>query len=283
MRLLFPVLNLLFLILFACGSGGEKMADKAEEVANKVAEETKTTITEAIDGGFMAMDREDGVTLAVMPSTQAFPDAKINDIKYANGQFDYDVSGYEFGAQTPDADQLMCANSDKGQHIHLIIDNEPYMAKYTPSFEQKVEDGEHYMLTFLSRSYHQSIKGGEAARVAKVNAENGAFTNMENISEPMLFYSRPKGTYRGQKATENVMVDFYPVNAPMEAGYSVMAELDGAPLAKFTEWKSYYIKGMDMGEHTLKLTLMDKDGNAVEAPLNPVSRTFTLEALPTGE
>lgn len=268
----------LLLGLFSCGNNSS-----TSEVA-KTDEETvqEASKTEQPKGNQMA-DRADGVTVVDMPTSQAFPDAEINKISYTKGKFDFEVSGYEFGVQTPDTDQLMCANSAKGQHIHLIIDNEPYMAKYTPSFEQEIKDGAHYMLAFLSRSYHQSIKNPRAARVAKVTAEGGNFTSMENIEEPMLFYSRPKGTYRGKKATENVMIDFYPINASMEDGYQVKAELDGTPLATFTEWKSYYIKGMGMGEHRLTLTLVDKDGKQVKAPLNPVSRTFTLEELPTGE
>ncbi|PHI21715.1 phosphopeptide-binding protein [Lewinellaceae bacterium SD302] len=259
------------------------MADKVAMEEENIEAEQPSNEAVLDAPGFEIIDRTDGVTLVDMPSSHSFPDAQINGITYSNGKFDFDVSGYEFGVQTPDAEQLMCANSDKGQHIHLIIDNEPYMAKYEPSFEQDITDGEHYMLTFLSRSYHQSIKRDRAARVAKVMSQDGAFTSMEDIKEPMLFYSRPKGTYRGKKATENIMVDFYPINAPFAEGYTVMAELDGEPLAKFSDWKSYYIKGMGMGEHTLTLTLMDKEGKAVDAPLNPVSRTFTLEELPTGE
>lgn len=268
-------LNILFLSLLFVACGGNEGTD---EVAGEDPAAMSSTESEAPD-----VSRTDGVTIVDMPATQRFPDAKINGVTYQKGKFDFDVSGYEFAIPTADADQVMCANSDKGQHIHLILDNEPYLAKYEPNFEQEVADGDHYMLSFLSRSYHQSIKESTAAKAGKISVKNGSFDKISEIQSPMLFYSRPKGTYRGKKATENVMVDFYPINAPMSDGYMVRAELDGQPLADFTEWKSYYLNGLEMGDHTLKLTLMDKNGAVVNAPLNPVSRTFTLEALPTGE
>ena len=145
-----------------------------------------------------------------MPPTQEFTDAAITGWTYANGKMDYNTTSYTFGKQTEDAGSLMCANSAKGQHSHLIIDNEPYIAKYTPEFDQEIADGEHHILTFLSRSYHESIKTDAAYRAIKVNVEGNSFGESSGITEPMLFYSRPKGTYTGKANTENVMLDFLP-------------------------------------------------------------------------
>ena len=56
--------------------------------------------------------------------------------------FEFMVNGYELGAQTEEA-RMGLANSDKGQHIHLIIDNDPYSAHYEPGFTTEVETGPH--------------------------------------------------------------------------------------------------------------------------------------------
>ena len=221
------------------------------------------------------------LSLTPMPPTAEFQNAAITGWEYRKGAFDYQTTGYEFGQQTPDADQIMCANSGKGQHAHLIIDNEPYIAKYEPTFDQAVPDGEHYILTFLSRSYHESIKTPAAHRAVKATVANGAFTSSEDITDPMLFYSRPKGTYTGKKETENVMLDFYPVNAALGSEYRVRATINGKEFM-IDRWQPYYIKGLPMGSNTVTLTLMAGD-SIVEAPLNPVTRTFTLEALPGEE
>ncbi|MEM9836813.1 MAG: phosphopeptide-binding protein [Bacteroidota bacterium] len=254
-----------FLLLFLVSCGEAATTAEAET-------ETMPPSEEAAPAAIMLTD---------MPAATSFPDAAITDMKYEGGKFMFTATGYEFGVQTPDADQLMCANSDKGQHIHLIVDNGPYMAKYTPEFEQAIEDGEHHILAFLSRSYHLSIKNPAAGRAMKVTAQDGTFTAAEDITEPMLFYSRPKGTYRGKKATENVILDFYPVNAPADQ-YQVKAEINGQSFV-LDGYQPRYIKGLPMGENTVTLTLLDQAGEVVDTPLNPVTRTFTLEELPTGE
>ncbi|KAA3622735.1 MAG: phosphopeptide-binding protein [Bacteroidetes bacterium] len=222
-------------------------------------------------------------TLTAFTPSASFPDAKLESMEYQEGTFNYAIGGegYKLKAQTPDADQKMCANSGEGQHIHLIVDNMPYAAKYVNSFDYEVADGEHYILSFLSRSYHESIKSGNAHIAVKAKVENGSITESKPLdAKPMLFYSRPKGTYVGQKDTEKVMLDFFLVNADLGNDYKVKAEINGEEHIIDT-WQPYYIEGMEMGENTIILTLINKDGSAVDTPLNPVERTFTLKPDPT--
>jgi len=211
-----------------------------------------------------------------------FPEATITKWSYENGSFDYDYDAdtYELGAQSPDAGSTMCANSAKGQHIHLIVDNQPYIAKYEPEFEQALDDGEHHVLTFLSRSYHESIKSDNAHRAERVTVANGGFTSASAITEPMLFYSRPKGTYVGDD-TKEILLDFYPVNAALGSNYKVKVEVGDATFT-VDKWQPYVLRGLPMGDNTVTLTLVDDAGRRVDAPLNPVSRTFTLSADPMG-
>lgn len=260
--------SLLFLSLVFTACGGDAATAEADTM-----EDTTTTESDAT----MAK-----VALTPMPATTEFPDAAITKWGYQNGTFTYGTTGYEFGVGTPDADALMCANSGQGQHVHLIIDNEPYIAKYEPTFEQPVTDGEHIILTFLSRSYHESIKTPAAHRAWKVIVENGSFADFKDVQDPMLFYSRPKGTYTGKKETENVMLDFYPINAQLGDKYQVKAVVNGKDEFMINEWRPYYLTGLPMGENTVELTLM-QGGVAVDTPLNPVTRKFELKELPTGE
>lgn len=222
-------------------------------------------------------------TITPFDASAEFPDAAMESMDYKDGKFTYKVGGasYQLGAQTPDAPQKMCANSGKGQHIHLIIDNNPYIAKYTAEFEQEVPGGEHYILSFLSRSYHESIKTPQAHLAKKVTVEGGAFTSSEDITVPMLFYSRPKGTYVGKAATGKVMLDFFLVNVDLSPdGYKVKANINGKQEVILDKWQPYYIEGLPMGDNKIELTLIDKDGNTVDTPLNPAERVFTLKEDP---
>jgi len=96
--------------------------------------------------------------LSAFSSSPDYPGAKISNMTYADGKVGFDVAGYDLGAQTADAPSKMCANSAKGQHIHLIVNDDPYLAKYESNFDQVLPDGNHHILSFLSRSYHESIK-----------------------------------------------------------------------------------------------------------------------------
>lgn len=263
-------LSLLFvlaLLFNACGNNAgssDAKADGADTTAMEDAPEKRYTLTP-------------------FSESTAYPGAAIESVKYEDGLFTFELSednAYQLGVQTPDADAKMCANSAKGQHIHLIIDNQPYAAKYEASFEYEIPDGDHYMLAFLSRSYHESIKTDTAHVAKKVTINNNSFAAVENILEPMLFYSRPKGTYTGKAETEKVMLDFYLNRVPgFGTDHMVKATINGEDHMIDT-WQPYYIEGLPMGENTITLTLVDAEGNKVDTPLNPVTRTFTLQEDP---
>jgi len=260
----------LFLLIAALGFASCKSdTNSSQQTEDKTTTaETKAEKTEPFP-----------ITIGKFGATQQYPDAKMTLMDYQGGVFKFGIENYELAAQTPDAGQLMCANSGKGQHIHLIVDNEPYMAKYEEKFETKITDGEHTILAFLSRSYHECIKNGNAAMVKKVVVENGSFKESKDVTEPMLFYSRPKGTYVG-KDTEKLLLDFYPANVTLGADYKVKVEVNGQMIALLDKWQPYALGGLPMGQNKVTLTLTDGTGKAIDAPLNPVTREFTLKADP---
>ena len=127
--------------------------------------------------------------------------------------FAFQVSKYDLKAQTSDNGTKSCANSKDGQHIHFILDNQPYKALYEPKNDVVLaNNSEHYLLCFLSRSYHESLKNKEAAVMIHFKIdENGNYKVLKNPKTPLLFYSRPKGDYIG-KDTAKVLLDFYVYN-----------------------------------------------------------------------
>ncbi|MBS1772873.1 MAG: hypothetical protein JST82_08430 [Bacteroidetes bacterium] len=193
--------------------------------------------------------------------------------------FAFDVKNYELKNQTSDADNKMCNNSDKGQHIHFILDNKPYAALYEPKHEVVLpKGGEHYVLVFLSRSYHESIKskGASALYHFKID-EKGKLQKMEVPKTPMVFYSRPKGDYIGDKNTQNLLLDFYVWNCSLsDTGYKVKAQLkaEGVDTSfTITTWQPYFLKNVPMGSPSVTLTLWDKDGKQVG---DGITREFKL-------
>lgn len=145
--------------------------------------------------------------------------------------------------------------SQMGNHIHVILDNQPYEAYYEidgPAFElRNVSDGEHTLRVFPSRPWHESYKNAGAFQMVKFTVKNGgaeankpATTNsgqqmsnansnanaapvpegkdMQNsaagaidATKPLLTYSRPKGEYKAAES-DPIMIDFWLENAKLK-------------------------------------------------------------------
>ncbi len=224
------------------------------------------------------------ITLTKAPESPQFPDATLTkkevkveatDSSYAVN-YDFEVSGYELGAQTEDAATRGIANSGKGQHIHYIVNNGPYAAHYMPGVSDELDAGNYVVLAFLSRSYHESLKNKGAFYVENLTVGD-AEPEEADLTTPHLFYSRPKGTYKGAD-TKKLMLDFYLLNTTISPdGNKVKATINGQEFT-IDEWAPHYIEGLPMGEVTVKLELIDATGNLIPGPFNSVERTVTLAA-----
>ena len=222
------------------------------------------------------------ITLTKAPASPEFPDATLTksdlviettDSLYSLN-YAFDVSNYELGAQTSDAATRGIANSGKGQHIHYIVNNGPYAAHYMADIPDQLEAGNYVVLAFLSRSYHESVKSEGAYFIENITVGD---TEPEeaDLTAPHLFYSRPKGTYSGSD-TDKVMLDFYLLNTTISPdGNKVRAVINNQEFM-IDEWAPHYIEGLPLGENTIKLELVDADGNLIDGPFNSVERTITL-------
>ena len=191
-----------------------------------------------------------------------------------------------------------------GNHIHVILDNQPYEAYYNldQEFELKnVSDGEHTLRVFPSRPWHESYKNEGAFQMVKFSVQNGGaetdkpattstgekmanantdaakptpeIKEMKESSagaidpkKPLLTYSRPKGEYKGADAAE-IMLDFWLLNGKLvgDGGdYRVRWTVDEAAPQFIDKWEPIWLSRWNEGKHTIKLELTDKDGNLVD-------------------
>lgn len=231
---------------------------------------------------------KNGITLTELYSPESFQDATlqqeqasgIQDLDSNKFTLNFTITNYELGKQTSMTDIKTCANSAKGQHIHCIVDNGPYTAVYDKTAKLNAQkDGQHTVLTFLSRSYHESIKHKNAYVLSSVITGMSRYTSRyakPDLESPMLFYSRPKGEYTGIE-TDAVLLDFYLVNCNLSPkGYKVKADINGTEFI-LTKWCGYFMEGLPLGENTVKLTLLDEKGKQVESPYSYSERKFTLK------
>lgn len=268
MRKYIGTLALVSLILFSC----------KEDSAPKQVEET----VEEIAG--LVLEKE-GITLSTNTLATTFDDARLaliapaeNDASFSDStMFRFGVDNYDLAINTSDPLSGQCANSGKGQHIHFILNNEPYSAHYNAEFKKQLPAGNNVLLAFLSRSYHMSVKSKDAYVLAEFNAGD----NMDEFdqSAPHMFYSRPKGAYVGDNA-KKVMLDFYLINTDLkDHGYLVRASINGVSFDLDT-WQPFFIEGLQEGENTISLELLDSEGELVPSPYNPVERTISVKYTP---
>ena len=197
---------------------------------------------------------------------------KSSDTLIANSYiFNYDIENFELGAQTIKDFDFNLANSHKGQHIHLIVNNGPYSAKYQNSFEQNFDSENNVILAFLSRSYHESVKNVNSYSLIQLGDGERIDTSKE-----LLFYSRPKGNYIGAD-TEKILLDFFLINTNLSVdGNRVKVTIMNKEFIIY-EWAPYYIEGLPNGEIYIKLELQDSNGDLINSPFNPSERSFTIE------
>jgi hypothetical protein len=141
----------------------------------------------------------------------------------------------------------------KGNHIHVILDNQPYEAYYElgqPFELRNAIAGKHTLRVFPSRPWHESYKnegafqmvmftvkgGGDASKPTTTNSGQTMANNNSNATpaaapregkdfapstagdvdpaKPLLTYSRPKGEYKGEDA-DPIMIDFWLTGAKL--------------------------------------------------------------------
>ncbi|MGI4864100.1 MAG: hypothetical protein ACRYFZ_09270 [Janthinobacterium lividum] len=231
---------------------------------------------------------KNGITLTPFDDSPKFPTAQMQLTTPVAGStvsspvaFSYDLSNFALTKMTGSDHAMQMANSMKGQHIHLIIDNQPYIAEYETKFSQAMTTGHHVVLSFLSRSYHESLKHMGAYDLRKVTVGNPTASALDSAQlnfdtkAPALFYSRPKDTYSGNDA-KKIMLDFYLVNTTLSPdGNKVRASINGTEFM-LTNWLPYMMEGLPAGQATIKLELVDSSGKLIPGPYNSVTRTITV-------
>jgi len=172
---------------------------------------------------------------------------------------------------------------DHGQHLHLILDNEPYQAHYStdPFVFKNVAPGPHVIRGFPSRPWHESVKQDPAFSMVQFYVGNKG-PDLIDPKKPMLVYSRPKGEYFLSKPpfgqpVKGIMIDWFLGNVQLgkQTGYTVRATVNGEEHI-FREWRPHYVQGLSEGEHTFKLELLHK-GQPVEGNFNTTERKITIK------
>ena len=209
-------------------------------------------------------------------------------LEYADVYVVIEAENFELGVetQTPRASEI--ANSEKGQHVHLIVDNEAYRAVYKqgdPVNIGKLAPGPHTIFAFPSRSYHESVKTPGASSLVNFYVGEAVGEFKLNPKTPSIIYSRPKGTYKGA-AAKTIMLDFYLNNIELSQGgntarYTVERKgmtnvIDEKYTIDLNQWTPAFISGLSSGKYLVTLELLDKNGNLIPGGWNKTVREIEV-------
>jgi hypothetical protein len=196
----------------------------------------------------------------------------------------------------------------KGNHVHVILDNQPYEAYYElgqPFELRNLAAGKHTLRVFPSRPWHESYKNDGAFQMVKFTVKGGGDASMPtttnngqtmappregknfpassagdvNSSKPLLTYSRPKGEYKDADA-DPIMIDFWLTGGKLKGDggeYRVRYIVDDDEPKFIDKWEPIWLSGWINGKHTVRLELLDKNGRPVEnGGYNTTSREISV-------
>ncbi|MEW6129762.1 MAG: hypothetical protein AB1757_22170 [Acidobacteriota bacterium] len=184
---------------------------------------------------------------------------------------------------------------NRGQSIHVVLDNEPYYSNYNLNEPFKAADGKfdnlkeglHILRAFPAREWHESIKkeDGSCFAISTFYVKNQTRETVD-LTKPLLTYSKPAGEYRWQGDPRGVMIDFYVSNARIgQSDFKVRYSINNGKPQLISRWDAKWIKWEELspGEFTIVMDLVDKDNKHVpfkvgNQDFNQVERTFKILA-----
>ncbi len=195
-------------------------------------------------------------------------------------QLELVLAGFELGVPTEGADERGIKLAENGQHLHVVVDDEPYMAVYDisqPVTLPELSPGPHAVRVFPALQWHESLKSPGTFEAAQFHVGQQSGDLPIPPGSPLLTYSRPVGTYVGADA-DSILLDFLVRNARVGiGGYKVRLSIDGEHIDDLTDHVPYYLVGLQPGEHKIELQLRDAGGRIIRGAFNTTSRTITVE------
>ena len=202
------------------------------------------------------------------------------------------LESYAVGVDSDFDRKKEIANSDKGQSLHIVIDNHPYFVAneaiidafddnqpynvYTVDADIpfRLSPGMHTIRAFPVRSYNESLKGDQCFVADTFYYQTKKDTDTFDPDSPYLTYNEPQGTFYGKKP---ILLDFYLSNCRLSRdGYKVRVTIDGTVARIITQWVPHYVYGLKKGSHTVRLELLDANNAVVPGTFNTVQQTITV-------
>ena len=167
-----------------------------------------------------------------------------------------------------------------GPNLHVILDNQPYIAHYDANLPLQLTDlapGTHTLRVFAARPWHESFKNREAYAQTTFHV----FTKTEEYTPqpqlPVLTYSSPAESY----GAEPILLDVWLANAPIRESlvpdvpkdWRIRYTLNGQQ-STLDRWQPIYLTGLKSGRNIVSVELVDGNGQPIRNVFNSAARTI---------
>lgn len=213
-------------------------------------------------------------------------------VKIISPKIDQNFDETSIKVQLKVEDYPLFKNEEKqmGNHLHLILDNEPYRPIYNldqPIILENLTPGTHTLRVFPVKPWHESFKNNGAYAQTTFHILTKSEDNNPDPNLPLLTYSRPTGTY----GAEPIMLDFYLTNTPLHLvaqenpqdqvkDWRIKVTINGQTFL-LDSWQPIYLTGFNKGNNWVKLEYIDESGNEVKNVFNNTVRLINYQ--PNGQ
>ena len=212
---------------------------------------------------------------APLDSNIKYSNVLLQNYTYTENQMMFQPVNLRLGGMTPRTESRpkTFPKTNKGNHLHICIDNNQHHISNNNIFDLPLSDGKHKLTAFISRSFYESIKTPEAIIAKEIGIRNGELYMSKNFSSVDIVYNAPMGTYL---EGEQILLDFVLVGTTLEEeGNQVKITINNQKSFYVNTWQAYLLKGLGIGNYEVRLELLDALGKQIAAP---TSQNFNIKA-----
>ena len=252
-----PIILILILTLVGCSSSNseQKIDSKQDSTIQSKISSDKAQIIEPIKDSEIKTYSKNGITLT---------EIKAED--YGNVTLKLSTKQFKEGTN-----QLSFLVEGISNYNIAILENNYSLTYFNqPNIKKEFLYGNNVFLAFLTDENNISIKKNNAHLLK--NVVIGDMDVLFNMGVPHLFFYLP------QPASAQPILDFYLVNTSIvENGNKVKVTINSTEFI-IDKWAAYTIKGLTKAENTIRIQLIDKNGNLIDGPFNDSGdRSFVVK------
>lgn len=243
----FILLSMVLMFLISCGGDTEITNDSIQNDSTQTQVEAvvgEAQIIEPVKDEEVVVLEKDGITLKEIKTEASEAELTLNTNSFKEGKNHLTFS----------------VNGVSDYNISYLANNYSLNQFSSDVFEMEFLYGNNVFLAFLTDKNNIAIKSNKGS-VLK-NAVVGDMENLFDMNQPHLFYYLPQAN-----GVEPIL-DFYLVNTTLAVnGNKVKVTINQTEFI-INKWAAYKIIGLPKPNNTIRIQLIDKDGNLNDGPFN---------------